>query len=725
MEVMVRDGQKRGAQVRRRRALAPCSFQAAALALVAALALAVAPVYSVAASPAAPLAAEPSSLASANCTATGGPDVGRSASGVAARNPVGKAAADLAPAHSSITEQEPGTDQPDIVKTDGQLLVVLRQQPPAVQVMDLAQVPPQNNGVSLLPDLGPADGLLLSNGLVIVVGTKLTLLPVVARATGSDKTSLPMERVSEETYAEVVSLAVPAHPSVERTLFFDGELEGARLINGRVFLVLMGSSALFAPTTGPKAAASGSASRSYQGPAPVPPCGPGEAGPQAVVAPVPETLTVASFDPVGTSPPAHVTVGLATATYPYQNLYASAVYPNGSDIFVAVGGTLPTAPCPVAADVVSECCGPVVTPTCCSGGPETGAAGEPTVPGICCPVEQGTACPMLLRQAVAPVVPVVGTSSTRIYGFAVSGTPGLRYLGAGEVPGAVLGAYSLSAWGSDVGIVSAVAQASAHPLTPGARSGGAVAAVAASFPGDFVTILRAEGGALVTVGALRWALGAGTISAVLFDGDSAYVATNSAPTTVASTLYTIDLSNPLVPKLLGATSLPLGVNALEPLSDGLFAGLGQSPPSGTHPGGLQVDVIDGSSTGSPSVVSTDLLAAGTSSPAESDPQALSWWPRSDLLVVPVDSATAEGVSGTADLWSVDPSGALDLLGSVAQPATAPAVNLPGPVGGLHPEIERAVVTGQYLFTVSGEGTLVSDLSSLAQVEWAPFDSGAA
>jgi len=53
------------------------------------------------------------------------------------------------------------------------------------------------------------------------------------------------------------------------------------------------------------------------------------------------------------------------------------------------------------------------------------------------------------------------------------------------------------------------------------------------------------------------------------------------------------------------------------------------------------------------------------------------------------------------------------------------VNVPGPAGGLHPEIERAVVTGQYLFTVSGEGTLVSDLSSLAQVEWAPFDSGAA
>ena len=64
------------------------------------------------------------------------------------------------------------------------------------------------------------------------------------------------------------------------------------------------------------------------------------------------------------------------------------------------------------------------------------------------------------------------------------------------------------------------------------------------------------------------------------------------------------------------------------------------------------------------------------------------------------------------MWSVSSSGELSHVGSVAQPGS----DQPGG----SPEIERAVVVGNYLYTLSEEGVLASDLSSLAQVTWLPY-----
>ena len=91
---------------------------------------------------------------------------------------------------STTNDQEAGVDEPDMVKTDGQLMVVLRQQPLGVQVVDVSGATPQLEGFLALPQLAEADGLFLIGQYAVVIGTLAPApvpvpVPVYAGATGA------------------------------------------------------------------------------------------------------------------------------------------------------------------------------------------------------------------------------------------------------------------------------------------------------------------------------------------------------------------------------------------------------------------------------------------------------------------------------------------------------------------------------------------------------------
>ncbi|HVF05685.1 MAG TPA: beta-propeller domain-containing protein [Frankiaceae bacterium] len=133
-------------------------------------------------------------------------------------------APDSGPTHSTTNNQEAGVDEPDVVQSDGRLLVTLRNDPAGVQVVDVSGATPRLRGFLRLGDIAYGGRLLLVDGRLVVLG------PAPFRSTPQPGTP--------RTAVTVVSLADPDAPRVERELVVEGALVAARAVAGRVLLVL-------------------------------------------------------------------------------------------------------------------------------------------------------------------------------------------------------------------------------------------------------------------------------------------------------------------------------------------------------------------------------------------------------------------------------------------------------------------------------------------------------
>ncbi len=581
--------------------------------------------------------------------------------------------------YSTTNDQETGVDEPDLVKTNGQIMVVLRQQPLGAQVVDVSGPVPRLEGFLALPQLASASGLFLIGQDVVVVGEVF-------------------EGGQPSTDIVVASVAGPGNPVVQRTFSFEGELQGARLIDGQVVLALTDQPRLhwFYPVSATAAAgkAATAANKAVIQSSKASDWLPSEvvrraAGPSAptvtrtatcagtyhtIVRSGLGTLSVVSFDPATSSPGTEVTVMGD----------AEAVYASATQVFVATTAW----PYPVA---------PV------------------------CPPLPGEACPMLASGATRPGTASTGTygtgtygtgtygtgtygtgaASTGIYGFDISDPEAPRYLGSGSVPGALVGQYAMSDLDGYLRVATTVGRPTPAPVDG--------EAVPAQLSDNVLSVLQPRGGALVTVGSWH-GLGEGEkIYGVRFMGDLAYVVTFDQ----TDPLYVLDLSNPDQPALAGQVSLSGYSSLLQPLSAGLLLGVGQSVGLQWRTEGLQLEVFNVADPSRPSLVSHEQVGDGAGSAAEYDPHALLWWPQDNLLVLPVDDYSGSGPSSAADVWSVSPSGVLLRVGTLSQP---------GSQQDGYPEIEREVVVGNDLYTLSEQGVMVDDLSSLSQVAWLSYQN---
>ena len=603
------------------------------------------------------------------------------------------AEAGSAPGFSTTNDQEQGIDEPDLAKTDGTLLVALDRSTDTLQVASVSSSPAL---VGSLP-LGSAveaTGLFLVGAEAVVVGGAVS---------------------SPDSEAVVVDLSDPAHPGVARSFHVQGSLVDARLVAGHVELVVRSAPQLpfVAPADGSPAAlseatAANRATVSASTPAQWLPSVTSE--PSGTTTPAPcvaamhtasstasglDTIGVVPIDPSSDQPGTEVTVvGDATT-----------VYAGGSSLYVAT----------------SEPAQPVPQPAV--------DAPAPASPGV-----------------VSPGVVVTTTSSgslppdtTAIDAFDLSDPSAPRYVGSGQVPGTLIGQYALSAYQGDLRVATTVGSA-----TPPPGEGTAPTTVSDSR----VTVLAPENGALVPVGTVS-GLGAGEkIYAVRFVGPLAYVVTFRQ----TDPLYVVDLSDPAAPQLAGQLPLTGYSSFLEPLGNGLVLGVGQSVDQNLRTDGLQVSLFDVSDPARPALVAKDVLPGATSA-AQQDPHALLYWAPTGTVVLPVvqfgsppagtpvDPGVAQGSAFSgAVVWRADGSG-LTEQGRISQPAGAgvPACTFcagalgsggaavgPGgaavmapyePYGGT---VQRALVVGAKLYTVSGAGILESDLASLAAGTWMAF-----
>jgi len=295
---------------------------------------------------------------------------------------------------------------------------------------------------------------------------------------------------------------------------------------------------------------------------------------------------------------------------------------------------------------------------------------------------------------------VPGTLRTEIHRFDAAAAGVTSYAGSGTVPGFVVNAYALSEQDGSLRVASTDEPSwlpEGGPATP-AHS--------------YVTVLsEREGGALAQVGQVG-GLGEGQrIYGVRFVGTTGYVVTFRQ----VDPLYTLDLSKPDAPRVVGELEIPGYSAYLHPLGDGLLLGIGQEASTDGRTQGTQVSLFDVSDLAHPKRIQHVVYGNG-SSEAEFDPHAFLWWAPTQLAVLPLQTYDPSGDGGKGASFA----GAIGLR--VAAGGIGEVGRVVGGTADAPAPIARSLVIGDRLYTLSYLGLQASRLDTLAPVAFVAFDA---
>lgn len=302
--------------------------------------------------------------------------------------------------------------------------------------------------------------------------------------------------------------------------------------------------------------------------------------------------------------------------------------------------------------------------------------------------------------AVEDGTSVPSTSTTQIARFDASKDGLTTYRSSGQVPGFVLNQYALSEYDGHLRVATTL-----EPLWfPGA-------ATAETQSSSTVSVLAEQDGKLTTVGHVD-GLGKGErIYAVRFVAGAGYVVTFRQ----IDPLYVVDLSTPTAPRVRGELKLTGYSAYLHPLGDDLLLGVGQEATTEGRRAGSQVSLFDVSDPTAPKRLAARFLGQGSST-AEFDPHAFLYWAPTELAVLPLstyDSVNGQASTGAVGLHVTRTDGITD-AGRIAHDLGS----------GEQAAIDRSLVIGDSVYTVSYAGLGRNRLDTLASEGFTPFPATA-
>ena len=289
-----------------------------------------------------------------------------------------------------------------------------------------------------------------------------------------------------------------------------------------------------------------------------------------------------------------------------------------------------------------------------------------------------------------PVDDLPQGATTVIERFDVSDPDRTTLVSSGQVPGFLLNQFSLSEYAGYL----RVATTTQPTFWNGASSG--------EPSQSHVTVLDERGDKLVPVGKVS---GLGTnqkLYSVRFVGDTAYVVTFRQ----IDPLYVVDLSEPTAPKVAGQLELEGFSSYLQPVGKGLLLGIGTAVGNG-RPNGVQIELFNVSDPTAPKLLQQVALGFGSSA-AQYDAHALLFWPATKLAVLPVQTYGSPVFVGAIG-YRLDASGIAE-VGRIVH----------DPVSGWLPAVQRSLVIGDRVFTLSRSGVMASSLDALAPQAFAAF-----
>ncbi|MET8867674.1 beta-propeller domain-containing protein [Nonomuraea sp. NPDC004580] len=272
---------------------------------------------------------------------------------------------------------------------------------------------------------------------------------------------------------------------------------------------------------------------------------------------------------------------------------------------------------------------------------------------------------------------------TEVHRFDITKPGAPAYVASGKVPGRLLNQYSLSEHDGHLRLATTL--------------------TAADGTGSSSTVHVLKATTLEKVGEVG-GLGKGErIYSVRFIGAIGYCVTFRQ----VDPLYTLDLRDPAQPKVTGELKITGYSAYLHPGADGRLIGIGQEASEKGRTLGTQVSLFDVSDPATPRRLSR-FFQRDSGSGAEWDPHAFLYWPKTGLAVVPLVQAEKSG----ALVLKIDDK-EVRRLGMIEHPVKEGDYPY-------QPGIERSVVIGDSLWTVSHEGVQVNDMDSLTSQAWIPL-----
>ncbi|WBB78377.1 beta-propeller domain-containing protein [Micromonospora sp. WMMD882] len=273
--------------------------------------------------------------------------------------------------------------------------------------------------------------------------------------------------------------------------------------------------------------------------------------------------------------------------------------------------------------------------------------------------------------------------STEIHRFDLTAPGRPRYVASGTVPGYLVSQYAISEWEGHLRVATTIGSR----RTGGETSSG-------------VYVLRTDGPEMRRVGAVTGLGRDEEIFAVRYLGAAAYLVTFRQ----TDPLYALDLSDPTAPRTTGELKITGFSRHLQPLAGGRLLGVGQEADRRGRAQGLLVSLFDVTDPAKPTRIAR-YDQPELRSTADHDPKALLYWPATGLLVLPV--VTHEWAGRGAVVLRADGT-TLTEVGRITHPGDERRAG-----------IERSLMVGDTLWTVSGAGLKATDPGTLADRAWLP------
>jgi uncharacterized secreted protein with C-terminal beta-propeller domain len=283
--------------------------------------------------------------------------------------------------------------------------------------------------------------------------------------------------------------------------------------------------------------------------------------------------------------------------------------------------------------------------------------------------------------------------SSAIHRFDTSERRSTTYRSSGTVTGTLLNQFSLSEHG---GVLRAAT--TDWPLWWGPEA-------PARESESFVTTLTERDGQLVRTGRVDGLGRTERIYAVRFVGDVGYVVTFRQ----TDPLYTLDLADPARPRVLGELEVPGYSAYLHPVGEDLVLGVGQDATEDGRRTGAQVSLFDVRDLRAPRRLGQVGFGPGSFSAVEGDHRAFLHWPATGLAVVPLVAYGSESSFAGAVGLRVGRARGVAEVGRVEHGGERLGVG-----------VQRSLVVGGRLVTVSDEGLEVGRLDTLAEQAFLAF-----
>ncbi|MFA9432959.1 beta-propeller domain-containing protein [Egicoccus sp. AB-alg2] len=589
--------------------------------------------------------------------------------------------------YSGTNVQEAGVDEPDRVKTDGNVLYLVDDT--RLRVLDITGEDPVELGSLQMRDSWDAQ-LLLDGDRLLVTSSTYGVLPFAGERIGD-----VLPHGGSVTTVTLVDVADPSTPRVLERLTVDGATVSARLVDGVARVVIRTEAGLNLPWVHPEGAGLRAERRAL------------DANRQLVRESAAEDWIPYFVHETADGDSTERTL-LACDQIARPDVFAGLGTLSVLTVDVADGGLLPD---DGGVGVLA-------------GGDTVYASAERLFVATTRWVDWESLSEREARREAERTV-------TEIHAFDITDPGGTRYLASGEVPGRLLNQWAMSEHAGHLRVATTVGDTSWW--------GGA-----GEPSQSLVSVLDVSDPGLPLVGQVDGLGPTERIYAVRFLGDVGYVVTFRE----TDPLYTIDLADPANPRATGELKITGYSAYLHPMGDDLLLGVGQDADERGMTLGMQLSLFDVSDPAAPQRLDQLTVTDGHSE-VEWDHHAFLHWPATGLTVVPFqrwswDEETHEedsesgalaftvsrdgGIAETGRLSHLaqlrrdfaDAGGDPDLFGSTtADPDAA--------LGGLHPgewvwrgAINRTLVRGDRLLTISRAGVATHDLDTLQDLGWHRF-----